>query len=121
MRLRQMISRLRARRLGAKEPNAEGRPERTPVPLVLYTRPGCHLCDVMKDQIEEARLARPFELMEVDIETDPALEQRYGRSIPVLEIAGRAAFKGCMEVADFEVKFERRAAAFFAATDRASS
>ncbi len=79
----------------------------TPVPLVLYTRPGCHLCDVMKGQIASARLEREVQLTEVSIETDPELEERYGRSIPVLEIAGRVAFKGRLEVADLERKFAR--------------
>jgi glutaredoxin len=81
------------------------------VPLVLYTRRVCPLCDEMKEQIRSARLRRPFELTEVDVDSDPELTERHGMSVPVLEILGRPAFKGRMTVADFERKFERRAAA----------
>ncbi len=79
-----------------------------PVPLVLYTRSNCPLCDEMKAEIRHARLGRPFELIEVDIDRDPELTERYGLSIPVLEIAGRAAFKGRLSRKDLERKFERR-------------
>jgi len=88
-----------------------------PIPVVLYTRVGCHLCDEMKAAIERALADRtgalacvPFELREVDIDTDPALVERYGLSIPVLEIDGRAAFKGRLTPEDFARKLARRAA-----------
>lgn len=78
-----------------------------PAPLVLYSKSGCCLCDEMKAQIARARLSRPFELTEVDIERDAQLLERFGRSIPVLEICGRVAFKGRMDSGEFERKFER--------------
>jgi glutaredoxin len=81
----------------------------TPPPLVrLYTRRACPLCDEMKRELARSR-AR-FELHEVDIEQDPALLERHGRSIPVLEIAGRVAFKGRLTAADFERTLARRLA-----------
>ena len=40
---------------------------------------------------------------------DPQLEERYGRSIPVLHIGGRLAFKGRLEVAELRKKFARLA------------
>jgi hypothetical protein len=52
----------------------------------------------------------PFTLREVDVDTDPALVERYGLSIPVLEIAGRAAFKGRLSPEDLARKLARRAA-----------
>lgn len=79
-----------------------------PLPLVLYTRRGCHLCDEMKAEIARARPGAPFELREVDIDADPALVARHGRSIPVLEIAGRPAFKGRLTAAELEAKLARR-------------
>ena len=81
-----------------------------PVPMVLYTRAGCHLCDVMKAEIGRARLGRPFALEEVDIGGDPELEREHGRSIPVLAIGGRTAFKGRLERGELERKFARLAA-----------
>lgn len=80
-----------------------------PVPLVLYTRAGCGLCEEMEAVIEAARLPFPFALERVDIARDPALLEAHGRSIPVLTIAGRTAFKGRMERSAFERKFARLA------------
>jgi len=77
---------------------------------VLYIRAGCGLCEDMKAVIAATRLPRPHELVEVDIEGDPALLEAYGRSIPVLEIAGRVAFKGRMDSESFRQKFVRLAA-----------
>ena len=56
--------------------------------LTLYTRPGCHLCDEMKVVLARCRQRQPFDISEVDISTDPALERRYGRDIPVLLVDG---------------------------------
>jgi glutathione S-transferase len=81
-----------------------------PVPMVLYTRPGCHLCDVMKAEIAAAGLQTPYELAEVDIEQDRELLRLHGRSIPVLEIGGEQAFEGRLERGELREVFERRAA-----------
>ncbi len=61
--------------------------------LTIYSRPGCHLCEEMKTVV--ARVARTVELtlQEIDISTDPALEQRYGLEIPVLLVDGKKAAK----------------------------
>jgi hypothetical protein len=80
-----------------------------PVPVRLYSRPGCHLCDVMKTELARARLSRRYELEEVDIDRDDDLRRRFGHSIPVLEIGGRIAFKGRLTAAELERKFERLA------------
>ena len=63
------------------------------IALTIYSRPGCHLCDEMKAVV--ARVARrvPLTLDEVDISTDPALEQRYGLEIPVLLVNGAKTAK----------------------------
>ncbi len=84
-------------------------PSPAPVPLVLYTRGGCHLCEEMKREIARARLDAPHALREVDIDRDPELVRRFDRSVPVLEIAGRIAFKGRLSAAELERKFARLA------------
>ena len=60
---------------------------------ILYTRPGCHLCDEMKAIIARVARSTPITLEEVDISTDPTLEAQYGLEIPVLTIEGRKAAK----------------------------
>lgn len=84
--------------------------DREPVPVVLYTRSRCCLCDLLKQELARAQVARPYRLSEVDIDTDPRLAERFGRSIPVLEIGGRVAFKGRMTAEEFQRKFARLAA-----------
>jgi hypothetical protein len=68
----------------------------SPLPdLVLYTRPGCHLCDetraIVQGLLEDraARGRRVAAIRERDISTDPAWERAYFATIPVVELAGR--------------------------------
>jgi glutaredoxin len=61
--------------------------------LVLYSKPGCHLCDEMKHVLDRVRARTPFTLRVVDISMDPDLLARYGLEIPVLEIDGRKVAK----------------------------
>lgn len=63
------------------------------VRVTLYTRAGCHLCDVAKEVLESVRADRPFELDVVDIDGDPALVARYTHEVPVILVDGRKAFK----------------------------
>jgi len=68
----------------------------TPLPdLILYSRPGCGLCDETRRDVQailEARraagLAAPA-LIERDIESDPGWERDFFQSIPVVELADR--------------------------------
>lgn len=78
--------------------------------LVLYTRDGCHLCDVMKAELSGARVMPPFRLAEVDVDSDPELAARHGLSVPVLELAGRPLAKGRIELSEFERRYARRVA-----------
>jgi glutaredoxin len=61
--------------------------------VVLYTRPGCHLCEVARDVIVAEGAGGSFDLAEVNIETDEALEREYGIRIPVVEIDGVETFE----------------------------
>ena len=56
----------------------------------LYSRPRCGLCDEAREVIEGVRARRgmEFELEEVSIEGDDALELEYGIRIPVIEVDG---------------------------------
>jgi len=63
------------------------------VHVVLYSRPGCHLCDEARAVIEAERLRTPFDLDEVDIETDDELVKEYGIRIPVVTVDGVERFE----------------------------
>jgi hypothetical protein len=67
-----------------------------PLPdLILYTRPGCHLCDEARDAIEAVLADRRTRdlpvpsVVEIDIESDPELHRRFLERIPVVDLAGR--------------------------------
>jgi glutaredoxin len=61
--------------------------------VVLYSRPGCHLCDDARAVIEGVRTSVGFAFEEVDIERDDALVRDYGIRIPVVAIDGRELFE----------------------------
>ena len=61
--------------------------------LVLYGRPGCHLCDDARAALERVRRELPFDLEEVDIESDDALFKRYLERIPVVALDGEELFE----------------------------
>jgi glutaredoxin len=75
--------------------------------VILYTRPGCHLCEEAKQEMLAAGCAGQYTLEEVNIETDAALKERYGREIPVIIINGVKAFKYRLTADEFRRKLRR--------------
>lgn len=69
--------------------------------VIVYSRKGCHLCDVVKETLAGAQDAAEFQWREVDIDADPELVQRFNDEVPVVFINGRKAFKYRMERKDF--------------------
>jgi glutaredoxin len=61
--------------------------------VVLYGRPGCHLCEDALVVLERVRGRTPFTLEQVDIESDDALFTRYLERIPVVTIDKREMFE----------------------------
>jgi glutaredoxin len=68
--------------------------------VVLYSRPGCHLCDDARAVIERVRARMPFAFEEVDISGDDALELEYGIRIPVVLVDGRERFEIAVDEAE---------------------
>jgi glutaredoxin len=56
--------------------------------LTLYSRPGCHLCEEMRREVENLLGDLPHEWDVVDVDRDPELARRYGESIPILFVNG---------------------------------
>jgi glutaredoxin len=77
------------------------------IEVEIYSRPGCHLCDVAKDVIERVRRRVAFNLRVVNIEADAGLEKEYGEQIPVVFINGNKAFKYHVNESEFEQKVKR--------------
>jgi len=60
-----------------------------PATVVLYSRPGCHLCEEALQSIVSLRAeGYRFELHQVDIESEEALLRRLLERIPVVEVDG---------------------------------
>jgi glutaredoxin len=57
--------------------------------VTFYTRAGCHLCDVARAIVAQVcdDLGESFD--EVDIDTDPALRERFTDEVPVTFVDGR--------------------------------
>jgi glutaredoxin len=56
--------------------------------VLLYAKPGCHLCDEARTVIERVCADLGAGYVEVDITTDPALVKLYGEQIPVTFVDG---------------------------------
>jgi len=52
--------------------------------LRLLTRPGCHLCDEMKELLNQLSSEIDVSVEEVDITGNKTLERQFGSEIPVL-------------------------------------
>ena len=61
--------------------------------VVLYSRPRCGLCDRAREVLVAERARTPFELEEIDVEGDDALELEYGVRIPVVTVDGVERFE----------------------------
>jgi len=72
------------------------------VEVRVYSAPGCHLCDVAKELLEEERRRYGFELVEIDITGDRELEAAYREQIPVVFVDGRKAFKYHVDPAELQ-------------------
>ena len=69
--------------------------------VVLYSRPGCHLCEEMKTELIRADCAALYSLEEVNIESDPDTLAQYRYEIPVLCINGVEAFRHRLRADEF--------------------
>ena len=73
-----------------------------PAKIILYSKPGCHLCEEMKAEMAKANCASLYRMEEINIETDEQLSARYRNDIPVLEINGIEAFRHRLTAGEFK-------------------
>ena len=64
------------------------------VPVVIYTRSNCPLCDEAKHFVEREQKRLGFSLRVADIDADLKLKERFDQCVPVIEIDGRERFRG---------------------------
>ena len=75
--------------------------------VIIYSRPGCHLCDEAKAAIQNSGCTDRFTLEEINIESDPELLRKYKYDIPVILIDGVEAFRHRDDIDQFKIRVIR--------------
>ncbi|HEV7612759.1 MAG TPA: glutaredoxin family protein [Steroidobacteraceae bacterium] len=70
---------------------------RAPLRFLLYSRPGCCLCEEMLHELAALPEAQPHGIDVLDVDADPAAKTRYGHKIPVLLYAGELVCHGRLD------------------------
>jgi glutaredoxin len=74
--------------------------------VTLYSKPGCHLCEELRELLGELAPELAFAVAEVNIETEAALFERYRYRIPVLVVDGRE-IEGKLSERDLRAAIEK--------------
>ncbi len=75
--------------------------------VVVYSRPGCHLCEEAMAAIVALHAdGYRFELREVDIESDETLLRRMLERIPVVELNGRVVSELVLDQAELRARLD---------------
>ena len=69
--------------------------------VIVYSRRGCHLCEVVKESLVKLSRRGGFTWQEVDVDSDAELRRRYNDEVPVVFIDGHKAFKYHMDEQEF--------------------
>jgi glutaredoxin len=69
--------------------------------VVVYSRKGCHLCEIVKETLAKLERRGGFTWREVDVDADDQLRREYTDEVPVVFIDGRKAFKYRMDEREF--------------------
>jgi glutaredoxin len=70
--------------------------------VIVYSRPGCHLCDEAKLAINGSGLQDRFTFAEVNIESDRELLRKYKYDIPVVTLNGIEVFRHRVNTDEFK-------------------
>ena len=76
--------------------------------VVLYSRKGCHLCEVVKESLSKLSRRGGFAWKEYDVDADEELRRQFTDEVPVVFINGHKAFKYRMDEREFLRKLEAR-------------
>jgi glutaredoxin len=69
--------------------------------VVVYSRKGCHLCEVVKESLVKLSRRGGFTWQEVDVDSDSELRRQFSDDVPVVFIDGRKVFKYRMDEREF--------------------
>jgi glutaredoxin len=63
------------------------------IDVVVYSKPGCCLCEEVKAKLKSLQASHAFAVREVNILQDPEAYQKFKEEVPVVLINGKKAFK----------------------------
>src|SRR6266436_5187567 len=69
--------------------------------VIVYSRKGCHLCEIVKESLVKLHKRGGFQWREVDVDSDAELRRQYNDQVPVVFINGRKAFMYRMDEQEF--------------------
>jgi glutaredoxin len=74
--------------------------------VTLYTRPGCHLCELVERVLHHVAAKRPFELEIRNIDQDTRDLEKYRNDIPVVSVNGREIARHRLTAAAMEAALD---------------
>lgn len=72
-----------------------------PREVVVYSRKGCHLCEIVKETLSKLERRGGFTWRYIDVDADDQLRRQFTDEVPVVFIDGRKAFKYHMDEREF--------------------
>jgi len=72
-----------------------------PREVILYTRKGCHLCEIVKESLVKLHRRGGFTWREIDVDSKPEIRHLYNDEVPVVFIDGRKEFRYRMNEQEF--------------------
>jgi len=57
--------------------------------VTIYSRSGCHLCEVAHQALEGLQLQADFSITQILIDGNSELIEKYGEQVPVIHIDGK--------------------------------
>ena len=69
--------------------------------VVVYSRKGCHLCEIVKETLSKLQRRGGFTWQEVDVDGDEQLRRQFTDEVPVVFIDGHKAFKYRLDETEF--------------------
>jgi glutaredoxin len=75
--------------------------------VIVYSRKGCHLCEVVKESLQKLERSGRYSWREVDVDADDSLRRQFTDEVPVVFIDGHKAFKYRMDEREFLARLAR--------------
>jgi glutaredoxin len=75
--------------------------------VLIYSKPGCHLCDTVKRQLSRLARRHAFSVREVNILNDREAFAQFRLEIPVVFINGEKVFSFHLDEAEFLERLAR--------------